>query len=61
MKREVVTPENRSEIVANNASVEYNGDGVPVFTAELENVGASRFGRAELDGAHPGFGRAANP
>ncbi len=47
VKREIVTPENRSEIVANNASVEYNDEGVPVFTAELENVGVS--GSAELN------------
>lgn len=53
VKREVVTPENRSEIVANNASVEYNGDGIPVFTVELENIGAADSAELNLTARTP--------
>lgn len=52
VKREIVTPDNKSEIVANDASVRYN-NGVPVFTAELENIGTADSAELNLTARTP--------
>lgn len=45
---EVITPENKSDVVANEVTVQYNSSGVPMLTAELENIGAAESAEIKL-------------